>query len=174
MTKLATDLLDLSKIDAGSLAIQPQSVNVDGLARSVAREFGPQALQHESELTVDVPDDLEAICDPDRVAQIARILVDNALSHTPEGTAIAIGADDDEAGVALTVSDNGPGIAPEDMPRIFDRFHTGDKTGGTGLGLAIARDLATAMNGALDVVSGPDGTTFTLHLPAGVKIKQPA
>lgn len=174
MTKLATDLLDLSKIDTGSLAIQPQHVNLNNLARSVAREFEPSALQHESEITVEAGKDVEAICDPDRVAQITRILVDNALSHTPVGSRIEIDAVSDDDGVALHVKDDGPGIPSEDLGRIFDRFHTGDKTGGTGLGLAIARDLATAMNGTLDVDTGEDGTTFTLRLPAGVKIKQPA
>jgi signal transduction histidine kinase len=174
MTKLATDLLDLSKIDTGSLAIQPQHVNLNSLARSVVREFEPNAQQHESEITVEAEEDVEAICDPDRVAQITRILIDNALSHTPAGTNIEIDAISDESGVALHVKDDGPGIPAADVGRIFDRFHTGDKTGGTGLGLAIARDLATAMEGSLDVQTGEDGTVFSLRLPAGVKIKQPA
>ncbi|MFT4048567.1 MAG: HAMP domain-containing sensor histidine kinase [Solirubrobacterales bacterium] len=173
MTKLATDLLDVSKIDTGSLAIQPQHVNLASLARSVVREFEPAALQHESELSVDAEDDVEAICDPDRVAQITRILVDNALSHTPSGTNIEIAMDSDSDGVVMRVSDNGPGIPAEDIGRIFDRFHTGDKTGGTGLGLAIARDLATAMQGSLNVDTDGSGTCFTLRLPAGVKINTP-
>jgi len=65
-------------------------------------------------------------------------------------------------------------VPSEEVGRIFERFHTGDKTGGTGLGLSIARELATAMDGSLNVETGPEGTTFTLHLPAGVKINQPA
>ncbi len=173
MTKLATDLLDLSKIDTGSLAIQPQQVNLAGLARSIQREFEPTALQHDSDISIKAGGDVEAICDPDRVAQIVRILVDNALSHTPAGTNIAIDASSDESGVSLQVSDDGPGIPDEEVGRIFDRFHTGDKTGGTGLGLSIARELATAMRGSLNVQTSKDGTTFTLGLPAGVKIKQP-
>lgn len=171
MTKLATDLLDLSKIDTGSLAIQPQEVNLAGLARSIKREFEPQVQHHESSIEIKVDDDLEAICDPDRVAQIVRILVDNALSHTPVGTAIEIDATADSDGVALSVNDDGPGIPQEDLGRIFDRFHTGNKTGGTGLGLAIARDLAAAMHGSLTVDTGDAGTKFTLRLPAGVTVK---
>lgn len=174
MTKLATDLLDLSKIDTGSLAIQPQEVNLAGLARSIKREFEPQAAQHESEITIEASEDVEAICDPDRVAQITRILVDNALSHTPAGTSIAIDATADKSGVALEVRDDGPGIPAEDVGRIFDRFHTGDKTGGTGLGLSIARELAAAMSGSLNVQTSGSGTTFTLRLPAGVRVKQSA
>lgn len=171
MTKLATDLLDLSKIDTGSLAIQPQEVNLAGLSRSIKREFELQAQQHESLIEVEIDDDVEAICDPDRVAQIVRILVDNALNHTPQGTRIEIDASPAGDGVSLTVRDDGPGIAKEDVGRIFDRFHTGKKTGGTGLGLAIASDLASAMRGSLTVDTSDAGTAFTLRLPAGVKVK---
>jgi signal transduction histidine kinase len=174
MTRLATDLLDLSKIDTGSLAIQPQHVNLNGLARSIIREFELQAMENGSEITVETADDVEAICDPDRVAQITRILVDNALSHNDPGTDIEIDAVSDETGVSMHVRDNGGGIPADEVGRIFERFHTGDKTGGTGLGLSIARELATAMEGSLNVETGPDGTTFTLRLPAGVKINQPA
>lgn len=174
MTKLATDLLDLSKIDTGSLAIQPQHINLAGLVRSVAREFEAITDQRTGAITVTAEEDVEAICDPDRVAQIIRVLVDNALKHTPESTTIEIDASADDQGVALRVRDDGPGISAEDLGRIFDRFHTGNKSGGSGLGLAIARDVATAMEGTLDVESGKEGTTFTLRLPAGVKINLPA
>lgn len=174
MTRLATDLLDLSKIDTGSLAIQPEHVNLNTLARSIAREFDLRAEQQQSEIDIEVAGDVEAICDPDRVAQIARILVDNALFHNPAGTDVTINAISDESGVALKVSDNGNGIPPEDVGRIFERFHTGNKTGGTGLGLSIARELATAMEGSLNVETSDKGTTFTLRLPAGVKVNQPA
>jgi signal transduction histidine kinase len=174
MTRLATDLLDLSKIDTGSLAIQPQHVNLNGLARSIVREFELQALENGSEITVETADDVEAICDPDRVAQITRILVDNALSHNDPGTDVEINAVSNDSGVSMRVQDNGSGIPVDEVGRIFERFHTGDKTGGTGLGLSIARELATAMQGSLDVETGEGGTTFTLRLPAGVKFNQPA
>ncbi len=165
MTKLATDLLDLSKIDTGSLAIQPERVDLRDLARGIAREFEPQTQQQESEITIDAPEGVKAYCDPDRAAQIVRILVDNALSHTPDGTHIWLDAEVDEDRAVFTVRDDGPGIPPEDVDKIFDRFHTGDKTGGTGLGLSIAREIATAMNGSLSVATGDAGTTFTLRLP---------
>jgi signal transduction histidine kinase len=172
MTKLATDLLDLSKIDSGSLAVETQHVDLGGLARSIAREFEAQVTLEDSEITVDAGEDVEAICDPDRVAQITRILVDNALSHTPRGTRIWIGVAPGDDGAMLTVRDDGPGIPAADLGRVFDRFHTGDKTGGTGLGLSIARELASAMRGSLTVKSGEDGTIFTLRLPAGVRVKR--
>lgn len=166
MTKLATDLLDLSKLDTGSVDIQMEQVDLCKLAQAVAREFDPQAANEESEVTVTVPDDLRVTCDPDRTAQIIRILIDNALHHTPDGTAIEVAAREEAGEILVTVSDNGPGIAPEDINRIFDRFHTGDKTGGTGLGLSIAKEMAMAMDGELTVKSQPGETTFTLRLSA--------
>lgn len=174
MTKLATDLLDLSKIDAGSLTMQPQHIDLAALVRSLAGEFGPAAIQHGSAVTITAEDGSEAICDPDRVAQILRILVDNVFSHTPEGTAIELIVEHVEGGVALRVKDDGPGIPADQIGHVFDRFHTGDKTGGTGIGLSIARELASAMDGTLDVSSSAAGTTFTLTLPPGVRIAQRA
>lgn len=167
MTKLATDLLDLSKLDTGSVDIQMERVDLRKLAQGVAREFDPQAANEESEVTVTVPDDLRVVCDPDRTAQIVRILIDNALHHTPDGTAIEVGAHEEAGRILITVNDNGPGIAPQDINRIFDRFHTGDKTGGTGLGLSIAKEMAMAMDGELTVKSQPGETTFTLLLASG-------
>ncbi|MGB0890093.1 MAG: sensor histidine kinase, partial [Solirubrobacterales bacterium] len=166
MTKLATDLLDLSKLDTGSVDIQIERVDLCKLAKGVAREFDPQAANEESEVTVSVPEDLRALCDPDRTAQVVRILIDNALHHTPDGTAINVEAREEDGLVLLMVNDDGPGIPPEDINRIFDRFHTGDKTGGTGLGLSIAKEMAVAMGGKLTVQSQPGETVFTLMLPS--------
>jgi signal transduction histidine kinase len=173
MTKLSTDLLDLSKIDTGSLAINPHQVDLTGLVKSVRREFEPQLTQHQSSIEIVAPEVTEAICDPDRVAQIVRILIDNALNHTPNGTAIRVTLDNKSSGTTVIVADDGPGISAEHAPRIFDRFHTGSKSGGTGLGLAIARDLATAMNGSLDIWPSEKGAAFRLHLPAGVQFRDP-
>ncbi|MFY9488966.1 MAG: HAMP domain-containing sensor histidine kinase [Solirubrobacterales bacterium] len=166
MTKLATDLLDLSKIDTGSLDVQSERVNVGELVRGVAREFGPQAAHHQSDISVATDDGIDAMCDPIRLAQIVRILIDNALSHTPPGTDITVVAQRAGESISVTVGDNGPGIAPEDLTRVFDRFHTGDKAGGTGLGLSIANEITTAMKGELAVRSQPNDTAFILRLPA--------
>jgi signal transduction histidine kinase len=165
LTKLATDLLDLSRIDAGSLEVQFETVDVSELAHGVAREFGPIAVRRDSAIDVEAEPGLNAHCDPDRAAQVMRILIDNALSHTPHGTNIRVGAERQDGMVSLSVHDGGSGISPEDLPRIFDRFHTGNKSGGTGLGLSIANELASAMNGRLSVRSQPGDTTFILDLP---------
>jgi two-component system, OmpR family, sensor kinase len=110
------------------------------------------------------------MADADRVAQIIRILLDNALTHTPEGTSITITAQRRDGAASLAVADNGPGIAPHDRNRVFDRFYTGDRVSGSGLGLAIARELAMRMHGELAVESRRGRTLFELKLPeaAGV------
>ncbi|MBJ7347936.1 MAG: HAMP domain-containing histidine kinase [Thermoleophilaceae bacterium] len=165
LQKLATDLLDVSRIDSGTLEVKPEPVNLVELVRAVANDFEPLALQHDSTITINAPDRLDAMCDPDRVAQMLRILLDNALSHTPSGTEIEVSLGQLPGQTQLAVADNGPGIPAETLPRIFDRFHSGDKSGGTGLGLSIARDLAAAMGGRLEVSALRDGTQFMLTLP---------
>jgi signal transduction histidine kinase len=167
LQKLATDLLDLSRIDAGTLDIHPEYVQLCDLARTVAREFEPRALQHGSDITVHAPIPVAAECDPERVAQVMRILVDNVLSHTPSGTGINLSVTSTGNTAMLQVADDGPGIPEEMMPRLFERFQTGDRSGGTGLGLSIAREIATAMGSTLEVESEPGRTAFTLALPIG-------
>jgi two-component system OmpR family sensor kinase len=101
-----------------------------------------------------------------RLAQIIRILIDNALTHTPDGTDIVIRAAHEYGSVRVTVADNGEGIDPSAITRIFEPFFTADDAQGSGLGLAIARELAERMDGRLTVVSAPGSTVFELELPA--------
>ena len=108
---------------------------------------------------------IEALCDPVRVAQIMRILIDNALTHTPPGTRIVVTAGRDDGHLRMAVRDDGNGIEPQAMPRIFEPFFTADDAQGSGLGLAIASELAERMAGRLYVSSGPDETVFTLEIP---------
>ena len=165
--KLATDLLDLSKLEAGSLELRPEPTDLGDLAGSVTSEFGPALDKHGSDLELRVGSEpIEAVCDPERVAQILRILIDNALTHTPEGTGVVVSAMRDNGTVRLGVCDDGPGIAPAATPRVFEPFFTSDDAQGSGLGLAIARELAERMSGSLDVDTAPGRTTFSLELPA--------
>jgi two-component system OmpR family sensor kinase len=164
---LSVDLLDLSKLEAGSLELHPEPTDVGALARSVSAEFTPAASQHESDVKVQLaPEEIEATCDPDRVAQIVRILLDNALTHTPQGTRIEVSAGRENGQVTLAVQDHGLGIKRTMLPRIFEPFYTSDDAQGSGLGLAIARELAERMDGHLAVESVPGRTRFTLELPA--------
>jgi signal transduction histidine kinase len=165
LTKLAADLLDLSKLDADTLQVNAERVDLGELARRIAEEFWPAAERHRSPIDVDGDGVAVALADADRVAQIMRILVHNALTHTPEGTSIAIEAQRVDGAASLVVSDDGPGIDPEARARVFERFYTGDRVSGSGLGLAIARELAQRMNGELGLTSDGGRTQFTLRLP---------
>ncbi|HXO08271.1 MAG TPA: ATP-binding protein, partial [Solirubrobacteraceae bacterium] len=106
-----------------------------------------------------------AQCDPVRVAQIMRILIDNALIHTPPGTRIVVTTARENGHVQVVVRDNGDGIDAQVQQRIFEPFYTADDVQGSGLGLAIASELADRMSGALSVRSIPGVTEFTLEIP---------
>ena len=168
LRKLATELLDLSRMEAGALELRPEPVDVGALARAVAAEFTPVAAHHGAALRVSAPEEpMIAECDPDRVAQVLRILLDNALVHTPAGTSVDVSATRDGGHVRLEVADTGLGIKRQVMPHIFDPFFTADDGArGAGLGLTIARELAAQMDGRLVARSAPGATTFALELPA--------
>jgi signal transduction histidine kinase len=168
MRKLATELLDLSRLESGALELRPEPTDVGQLAREVADEFLPAVTAHDAELEVQTaPDGIEIECDPERVAQVMRILLDNALVHTPAGTTIVVSAARDDGHVTLEVADTGLGIRNQTMPHIFEPFFTSaDGARGAGLGLAIARELAGQMRGELSVRSAPGQTSFRLTLPA--------
>jgi two-component system OmpR family sensor kinase len=165
--RLATDLLDLSRLEAGSLELRRERTDVRELARAVAAEFAPALAAHESHLELRLASAaIEADCDPERVAQIMRILIDNALSHTPAGTDVVVAAGQRDGRVRLSVTDYGTGIKRAAMSRIFEPFYTSDDVQGSGLGLAIAHELAERMAGELHAESVPGRTTFSLELPA--------
>jgi two-component system, OmpR family, sensor kinase len=174
LTKLTADLLDLSKLDADVMQISADEVDLVEVARRVADEFGPTAERHESPIDVDGDGGATAMGDADRVAQIIRILLDNALTHTPEGTSISITTQRRDGAASIVVADNGPGIGPHNRNRVFDRFYTGDRVSGSGLGLAIARELAMRMHGDLGVESRRGRTRFELRLPEVVAGGVPA
>jgi two-component system OmpR family sensor kinase len=166
LQKLSVNLLDLSRLDAGSLELHPEEVDLSELARSVVHEFTPAMSSHDTDLDVRLPDQgPEALCDPERVAQIMRILLDNALRHTPAGTHVTVTADRSNGAAGFTVADAGPGLPEGSRAKVFERFYTGDAARGAGLGLAIARELAERMDGRLRVTSQSGGTAFTLELP---------
>ncbi len=167
LRKLSVDLLDLSRLESGSLELRPEQVDLGELTRSVASEFEPTLVQHDSHLELRLPSrSIDAVCDPVRVAQIVRILIDNALTHTCSGARIAVTARRRDGNVLLVVRDDGEGIDPQAISRIFEPFYTADDAQGSGLGLAIASELAERMSGRLSVTSVPGETAFTLELPA--------
>ena len=167
LQKLAVDLLDLSRLDAGSLELHPEETDLGELARTVAGEFTPAAASHGGELELDVGQgEVAAWCDPERVAQIMRILLDNALRHTPPGTPVTVTTSKNNGTATFAVADAGPGVDTGSADQVFERFYTADAARGSGLGLAIARELADRMRGEIDLDSQPGRTVFKLALPA--------
>jgi signal transduction histidine kinase len=167
LQKLATDLLDLSRLEAGSLELRPEPTDVGSLTRNVVAEFAPAIAAHDSRLELRIArSPIEAECDPERVAQVLRILLNNALTHTPPGTGLTVSAARQNGTLRLAVRDDGPGIDREALSRVFEPFYTSDDAQGSGLGLTIARELAERMTGHLDVHTTQAGTTFALRLPA--------
>jgi signal transduction histidine kinase len=168
LQKLAVDLLDLSRLDAGSFELEQDRVDLADIAQMVAREFEPAVRRGDAEIQLRMSDGgVEVTCDRDRVAQIMRILVDNAIRHTPNGTHVTISASRRNGNAKVTVADTGPGIDSGTAVQVFDRFYTGDSHGGAGLGLAIAKELAERMHGEIRLSARAGRTAFTLQLPTG-------
>jgi two-component system, OmpR family, sensor kinase len=170
MIKLSADLLDLTRLDAGRVALNEREMDLANVAEGIVRELSPIAAQRGKTLQAHAEARIPIYADEDKLAQIARILVDNALKHTPLGTHVTVRATREDAVVVLSVEDEGPGsgaIPAEDEAAIFDRFYRIDGTlaSGSGLGLALAHDLAQVMRGEIVLESGPGRTTFRFTLP---------
>ena len=175
LTKLADDLLDLSKLDAGRLHVENQEVELGSLAAGAVDEFAGVARSLDHPLEYAANGAAIARGDPQRVLQIVRILLENALVHTPPGTPVEVSVRRTDGRAEITVTDGGPGISDEDRAELFERFYRGESTkaSGSGLGLAIAKEFAELMGGGIQLDSKPGRTVFTLVLPAGKAIPQP-
>ncbi len=168
LTRLATDLLDLSRLDAGRLHVERERVDLERVAEVLVEEFAALARTTAHDLAVEDGAAAAALADEQRALQIGRILVENALCHTPAGTPIRLRVAREQGSAVLAVEDEGPGITAEHLPHVFDRFYRvdGGRASGSGLGLAIARELAQLMGGTLEVASSRGGTSFRVILPA--------
>jgi signal transduction histidine kinase len=168
LTKLATDLLDLSRMDAGRMRIESEEVDLGDVARVLSEEV--HALAESTGHAVEVVADEQAWvqADEERVLQIGRALVRNALTHTPSGTHVALRVERHGSRASFVVEDDGPGIPGEQAERVFQRFHRieGRQASGSGLGLAISRELAERMGGSVVLQTRPGRTAFVLELPA--------
>jgi signal transduction histidine kinase len=168
LAKLATDLLDLSRLDAGRMRVEHEPVDLGEVARVVSAEFSALAERRKHEVETVVQGSPVARGDEQRVLQVVRALLDNAITHTPEGTRVTLRAWADREHASLEVEDDGPGIAPEHVAHVFDRFYRGEGTiaSGSGLGLAIARELAQMMGGEVTLESQPGRTVLRIVLGA--------
>ncbi len=168
LAKLATDLLDLSRLDAGQIHVAHEPVDLGEIAQTVAEEFRAVAERSRHPVDVVVEGRPVARADELRVLQVVRALADNAFVHTPEGTRIRLRAYADREHAYLEVADDGPGVPAEHTPHVFDRFYRADGgiASGSGLGLAIARELVTMMSGDVVLESQPGSTVLRVVLGA--------
>jgi signal transduction histidine kinase len=168
LTKLAEDLLDLSRLDAGRLHVERAPVDLARVADVLVEEFEAVARSSQHVLELTPNGDVAALGDELRVLQIGRALVENALRHTPPGTTVRIRTERENGSATLAVEDDGPGIPADHASHVFERFYRADGAlaSGSGLGLAIARELAEVMDGELDLDSRPGHTVFRVTLPS--------
>lgn len=173
MHRMALDLLDLARFEGGIADLKMSAVDVDTLLRSIVEKFTPQAQKAGVSLQVNVPDNLPPlIADGDRLAQVFTNLMDNALKFTPANGQVTLSAASVGDEMELSVTDTGPGVAGEALPRLFDRFYqvdpsrAGGNKHGAGLGLAIVKEIVQAHGGRIIVRSQAEhGTAFVIHLP---------
>jgi signal transduction histidine kinase len=172
LTRLVEDLRTLALAEAGQLPLTKHPVDLAALSQSVLTSFEAQAAAQQVTLRAEIAPDLPLVdLDPDRMQQTVGILISNALRYTPPQGSITVAAKADRASVTIEVADTGSGIAPEDVPHVFDRFYRADKSraresGGSGLGLAIAKSMVEAHGGSIAAASQPEhGTQLIIRLP---------
>jgi len=170
LARLSTDLLDLSRVDAGQLRVRDEPVDLTEVIQLLSSELEAVAASTGHVLETAAEPDLWCVGDEARVLQIGRALAANALVHAPPGTRVVIRARRRGDRAELSVEDDGPGIPPQYREAVFGRFYRvdGGKASGSGLGLAIAREIARLMGGSVRLDSDREPTVFTLDLRAAV------
>jgi two-component system sensor histidine kinase BaeS len=172
LERLVGDVLDLAKLDARRFALLREEVDMRALCERAYDTFAEEARARDIDYELELGEGAVLVTDGDRVLQIVTNLIANALRWTPPGGRVDLALARRNGEVTVTVSDTGPGIAPDEEERIFRPFWSGDG-GGTGLGLPIARELAFALGGRLELQSeAGEGSRFVLVLP--VQVSQPA
>jgi len=173
LESLIGDLLDLARLEGGGGTLTLEDVAVKELFGRVADRHGPAIRDRHITLEVAVrPHDLTVYVDGQRLEQALQNLAANALRHTPEGGRLALAAEETAAGVKLTVRDSGPGIAPEHLPHIFERFYKADAArsatplSGSGLGLSIVQAIIARHGGTVTASNAPEGgAVFEITIP---------
>ena len=170
MVRLIDDMLDVSRLRTGRLAIKPAETDLAGLVRHVAEDFTEQAKAAGCDIGVHTPESLPIECDPFRIEQVVTNLISNALRYGA-GSPVEVRLVAEADGARLSVRDGGIGIAPADQDRIFQQFERTEdarsKASGLGLGLYITRQIVIAHGGSISVTSGPgQGSEFAVRLPS--------
>jgi two-component system phosphate regulon sensor histidine kinase PhoR len=174
MERLVRDLLRLASLDARQEPVESSPCGLQALLAGAAADLAPQAQARRQEIQIDVEPAVATIrTDPAKLQDVLRNLIENAVNYSPEGRRIVLAARPAAGGVAITVSDEGPGIPEPDLERIFERFYRVDKarsreSGGTGLGLSIVKHLVDLLGGRVTAANRPEGgAVFTVSLPHG-------
>ncbi|MFC1906533.1 sensor histidine kinase [Chloroflexota bacterium] len=179
LARLVDELQELSLAEAGELKLDCQAQDIYRLIDQVVTPLRLQTAAEGVSVSVDLPDNLPPVnIDSQRISQVLRNLLDNAVAHTAEGNAVTVTAWQQDKQVKVSVADTGEGIPAEELPNIFERFYRVDKsrtraTGGSGLGLTIARRLVEAHGGSIEAQSEPGkGSRFTFTIPISEQIQQ--
>ncbi|HEY3120797.1 MAG TPA: HAMP domain-containing sensor histidine kinase [Vicinamibacteria bacterium] len=169
LARLVEDLGTLANAESGTLTLQKEPTDLPILVQDVVNSFAGEAGSGGVAVRVEAAADLPLVeIDPLRIREVLSNLLSNALRHTPRGGAVLLAAGTRDGGIEVRVTDTGPGIAPEELPRIFDRFYKGRASRGSGLGLTIARNLVVAHGGGIRAESGVgQGTAIIVTLPIG-------
>jgi signal transduction histidine kinase len=167
LAHLLEDLRTLALAESGSLQLKREPTELLPFLREVTSVFQSQAASAGVTITVEVAGDLPLLeIDPSRMRQVLANLLANDLRYSPAGGTIRLTGDTDGKNIVLVIQDDGPGIPPDDLPHVFERFYKSTDSGGMGLGLAIAKHLVEAHGGIITAENAPDkGTIFRILLP---------
>ena len=167
-------LMDISEAETGTMRLALADVSLSTIVDEVVSVYEDVSEDRQVEIRTSIEDGLTVTADRDRLRQVLANLIDNAVKYTPAGGHVTIAARVDGPAVRIEVSDTGPGIAPHDLPRIWERLYRGDQSRaerGLGLGLSLVRAIVTAHHGTVNVTSEPGrGSTFVVKLPASSSI----
>ncbi|MEN8172393.1 MAG: HAMP domain-containing sensor histidine kinase [Chloroflexota bacterium] len=173
MNRMVLDLLELARLDAGTINFQRDTLDLRAVLSGVVGKLSPQAASAQVELHFSADELPELIGDADRLAQVFINLLDNAIQHTPPDGDIKVSAEMQDDQILVSIADTGPGLPDDEAARIFERFYQVDKSRpggkrrGVGLGLAIAREIILAHDGEISVITQTgQGSVFVVKLPS--------
>ncbi len=171
VTEIVNSLIKDAMADAHDITIRPEAIDVVALIKDIVEASQPLAARKDQSITVAAPDSLVAVCDPDRMREAVDNLLSNAVKYSPVGGHIEVGVAAENGLTVIRVTDQGPGLSPDDVTRLFGRFQrlSARPTGGepsTGLGLSIVKRIVDLHNGAVGVEqTSPAGSTFAITIP---------
>jgi two-component system OmpR family sensor kinase/two-component system sensor histidine kinase BaeS len=167
LARLVDDLRTLANAESGALTLRTEPTDPAALIQEVVRSFAGDAQSKHISIRTDLPPDLPMVTiDPLRIREVLVNLISNAVRHAPETGDIVVAARVENGGMVVSVTDSGPGIPPQDLPKIFDRFCKGATSRGSGLGLTIARNLIQAHGGEIRAENiEPNGAMLTFTIP---------